>query len=338
MDIGGLGRDLVERFGADRVRLGAPLGPLTTFKVGGPADILIGVDSVEDLSLVVAMTTARRAPLSVIGGGSNLLVSDAGVRGVVVRVAMTRIDQIDQIDQIHQIDPAATGARPRRVRAGAGVTVNGLVRWTIGRGLAALEAWAGTPGTVGGAICGNAHYGGRNIGDLVHEVGLVGPTGTGVAVPRDAMRFAYDTSRVRETHEIVAWAEFEVKPGEAAALRAVARQSLAHRKRTQPLASQSAGCVFQNPDRVRDCVPDDIPASAGALIDRAGLKGRRIGGAMISDLHANFIVNIGGATAADIVALMTLARKTVHDRFGVALKDEVVRLGEGSGPAGEGRA
>jgi UDP-N-acetylmuramate dehydrogenase len=338
MDIGGLGRDLVERFGTDRVRLGAPLGPLTTFKVGGPADILIGVDSVEDLSLVVAMTAARRAPLSVIGGGSNLLVSDAGVRGVVVRVAMTRIDQIDQIDQIHQIDPAATGARPRRVRAGAGVTVNGLVRWTIGRGLAALEAWAGTPGTVGGAICGNAHYGGRNIGDLVHEVGLVGPTGTGVAAPRDAMRFAYDTSRVRETHEIVAWAEFEVKPGEAAALRAVARQSLAHRKRTQPLASQSAGCVFQNPDRVRDRVPDDIPASAGALIDRAGLKGRRIGGAMISDLHANFIVNIGGATAADIVVLMTLARKTVHDRFGVALKDEVVRLGEGSGPAGEGRA
>jgi UDP-N-acetylmuramate dehydrogenase len=322
MDIGGLGRDLVERFGTDRVRLGAPLRPLTTFKVGGPADILIGVDSVEDLSLVVAMTAARRAPLSVIGGGSNLLVSDAGVRGVVVRVAMTRIDQIDQID------PAATGAGPSRVRAGAGVTVNGLVRWTIGRALAALEAWAGTPGTVGGAICGNAHYGGRNIGDLVHEVGLVGPTGACVAVPRDAMRFAYDTSRVRETQEIVAWVEFEVKPGEAAALRAVARQSLAHRKRTQPLASQSAGCVFQNPDRVRDHVPDDIPASAGALIDRAGLKGRRIGGAMISDLHANFIVNIGGATAADIGALMSLARKTVHDRFGVALRDEVVRLGE----------
>jgi len=327
MDIGGLGRDLVARFGADRVRLAAPLAPLTTFKVGGPADILIGVDTVDDLSRVVAMTAAARVPLSVIGGGSNLLVSDAGVRGVVVRVEMTRIDQIDQIDQIDRIDQTATG-RPGRIRAGAGATVNGLVRWTIGRGLAALEAWAGTPGTIGGAISGNAHYGGRNIGDLVSEVGLVGPTGACVAVPRDAMGFAYDTSRVRETQEIVAWAEFEVRPGEAGALRAVARQSLAHRKRTQPLASQSAGCVFQNPDRVRDGVPDDIPASAGALIDRAGLKGRRIGGAMISDLHANFIVNVSHATAADIVALMALARRTVRDRFGVALEDEVVRLGD----------
>jgi UDP-N-acetylmuramate dehydrogenase len=324
VDIGGLGRELVARFGADRVRLAAPLAPLTTFKVGGPADVLISVDSVDDLSRVVAMTAAARAPLSVIGGGSNLLVSDSGVRGVVVRVEMTRIDQIEQIDQI---DPTAT-RRPGRIRAGAGATVNGLVRWTIGRGLAALEAWAGTPGTVGGAISGNAHYGGRNIGDLVYEVGLVGPTGACVAVPRDAMGFAYDTSRVRETQEIVAWAEFEVRPGEAGALRAVARQSLAHRKRTQPLASQSAGCVFQNPDRVRDGVPDDIPASAGALIDRAGLKGRRIGGAMISDLHANFIVNVDGATAADIVALMALAHRTVRDRFGVALEDEVVRLGD----------
>jgi len=315
MDIGGLRRDLMARFGAGRVRLAAPLAPLTTFKVGGPADILIDVDSVDDLSRVIAMTAAVRAPLSVIGGGSNLLVSDAGVQGVVVRVAMTRIE------------PAATGGSDR-IRAGAGVTVNGLVRWTIGRGLASLEAWAGTPGTVGGAISGNAHYGGRNIGDLVHEVGLVGPTGACVAVPRDAMGFAYDTSRVRKTQEIVAWAEFEVRTGEAGALRAVARQSLAHRKRTQPLASQSAGCVFQNPDRVRDRVPNDIPASAGALIERAGLKGRRIGGAMISDLHANFIVNVDHATAADIVALMTLARETVRDRFGVALEDEVVRLGD----------
>jgi UDP-N-acetylmuramate dehydrogenase len=322
MDIGVLSRDLVERFGADRVRLGEPLAPRTTFKVGGPADILIGVDSVEDLSRVVAMATAASAPVSVIGGGSNLLVSDAGVRGVVVRVEMTRIEQIEQIDQ------ATAGAGPGRIRAGAGVTVNGLVRWTIGRGLAALEAWAGTPGTVGGAISGNAHYGGRNIGELVYEVGLVGPAGGCVAVPREAMGFAYDTSRVRETREIVAWADFGVQPGDAAALRAMARQSLAHRKRTQPLASQSAGCVFQNPDRVTDHVPDDIPASAGALIDRAGLKGRRIGGAMISVLHANFIVNVGGATAADIVALMTLARGTVRDRFGVSLKDEVVRLGE----------
>ncbi len=327
-DTSALGRGLVERLGARAVEVDAPLAPLTTFKVGGPADILVRVDSVEDLSRVVTMAAAASVPVHVIGGGSNLLVSDAGVRGVVLRLELTRIEQT----AIGARVPDAAGAKApggeQRVRAGAGVTKNGLVRWTVGRGLAALEAWAGTPGTVGGAIRGNAHYGGRSIGELVHEVGLVGPTGACVAVPRDAMAFAYDTSRVRETREIVAWAEFSVLPGESNALRAVARQSLAHRKRTQPLASQSAGCVFQNPDRVRDAVPDDVPASAGALIDRAGLKGHRIGGAMISPIHANFIVNLGGATAADIVALMTLARRTVRDRFGVALRDEVVRLGE----------
>jgi UDP-N-acetylmuramate dehydrogenase len=325
-DTSALGRALIERLGADRVRFAALLAPLTTFKVGGPADILVRVDSVADLSRVVTMAAAASVPVHVIGGGSNLLVSDAGVRGVVLRLELTRIEQT----AIGARVPAAAGANAsggeQRVRAGAGVTINGLVRWTVGRGLAALEAWAGTPGTVGGAIRGNAHYGGRNIGELVHEVGLVGPTGACLAVSREAMGFAYDTSRVPETREIVAWAEFRVLPGDADALRAVARQSLAHRKQTQPLASQSAGCVFQNPDRVRDGVPDDVPASAGALIDRAGLKGHRIGGAMISPLHANFIVNLGGATAADIVALMALARKTVHDRFGVGLKDEVVRL------------
>jgi UDP-N-acetylmuramate dehydrogenase len=214
-----------------------------------------------------------------------------------------------------------------RVRAEAGVTINGLVRWTIGRGLANLEAWAGTPGTVGGAIYGNAHYGGRNIGDLVTDVRVVDPAGRLSTVPRDRMAFAYDTSRLQSTREVVVWADFGVTMGAPEALRAVARASLAHRKRTQPLASHSAGCIFQNPDPARDAVPPGIPPSAGALVDRAGLKGHCIGGARISPLHANFFVNEGGATAADIRALIDLARTRVRDRFGVDLREEVVSLG-----------
>ena len=263
MDIPALGRSLVARCGADRVHFDAPLAPLATFKVGGPADILLTVASLEDLSYALTTAAGFEVPVAVIGGGSNVLVADAGVRGLVVRLALTAIDQ-----------PAAG-----RVRAEAGVTMNGLVRWTVGRGLAGLEAWAGTPGTVGGAICGNAHYAGRNIGEVVRDVGLVAPDGQLVRVAREAMDFAYDTSRVQRTREVVVWAEFEVAPGDPEALRSVARRSLAHRKGTQPLASPSAGCAFQNPDRVRDRVPEDIPASAGALIDRAGLKGHRIGGA-----------------------------------------------------------
>jgi UDP-N-acetylmuramate dehydrogenase len=253
--------------------------------------------------------------VTVLGGGSNVVIADAGIRGVVVRLLLTAISQ-----------PA-----PDRVRAEAGVTINGLVRWTVGRGLAGLEAWAGTPGTVGGAIFGNAHFGGRNIGDLVHTVRIISRDGQLVALPRSEMGFAYDTSRVRQTGELVVSADFGAAPGVPDTLRATARASLAYRKRTQPLAQPSAGCVFQNPDPARDAVPAGIPASAGALVDRAGLKGHRIGGACISSTHANFVVNDGHATARDIRALVEAARAAVRDRFGVVLRDEVVFLGEFEG-------
>jgi UDP-N-acetylmuramate dehydrogenase len=205
--------------------------------------------------------------------------------------------------------------------------MNGLVRWLIVRGLAGLEAWAGTPGTVGGAIYGNAHYGGRNIGDLVQRAGLVSAKGASIDAARAEMSFAYDTSRLQRTGEVLVWAEFGVQPGEPEMLRETARRSLAHRKGTQPLALPSAGCIFQNPDPTREAVPAGIPASAGALVDRAGLKGYRRGGASISTIHANFVVNDGSATAADIRALVETARAAVRDRFGVELRDEVVFLG-----------
>jgi UDP-N-acetylmuramate dehydrogenase len=214
------------------------------------------------------------------------------------------------------------------LRADAGATINGLVRWSIGHGLQGLEAWAGTPGSVGGAIAGNAHYGGRNIGELVADVLLVGQDGVAAVVPRAEMEFAYDRSRVQRTREVVVWAEFCVTPGAPDALRERARASLAHRKRTQPLDTPSAGCVFQNPDPARDPVPAGMPASAGALVDRAGLKGHRIGGARVSPTHANFFVNDGSATASDIRALVEHVREAVRRRFEVELRDEIVMLGE----------
>ena len=298
--------------GPARVRAQAELAPFTTFRVGGPADYFVEAQSVTELHALLAAAHAAGVPVTPLGGGSNVLIADEGIRGVVVRLRLMEISQ----------------PNPAVVRAGAGVTMNGLVRWTIGRGLAGLEAWAGTPGTVGGAIYGNAHYGGRNIGDMVTSVRLMTRTGVATDVAADAMEFAYDTSRLQRTRELLVWAEFRVTAGEPDALRAVARASLAHRKRTQPLDVPSAGCVFQNPDPARDRVPEGIPPSAGALIDRAGLKGHRIGGAMISSAHGNFIVNDGRATAADIRNLIETARRTVKDRFGVELRDEVVRIGE----------
>jgi UDP-N-acetylmuramate dehydrogenase len=247
-----------------------------------------------------------------LGGGSNVLVSDAGVRGLVIRPRGGAIDQ----------------PGPSRVRADAAVTINGLVRWTIMRGAAGLEAWAGTPGTVGGAVFGNAHFGGRLIGDLIVEVRVASLDGTPVECPAAAMAFGYDRSRLQDTGEVLLSATFKVEPGDPVALRQRARQSLAFRKRTQPLDTPSAGCVFQNPQPDRDAVPDGIPWSAGALVDRSGLKGATIGGARVSTTHGNFIVTDGEATAADIRRLIEKCRRAVRERFGVVLREEIVYLGE----------
>jgi len=300
------GRRLGERLGRD-----VPLAPLTTLKVGGSADWLAEVQSAAELTELLAVARETAMPVTLLGGGSNVVVSDAGVRGLVVRLRLAGVTQ-EGSDS---------------VRAEAGLTINGLVRWTVSRGLAGLEEWAGTPGTVGGAIHGNAHWARRNVGDLVTRVRLISRAGEVTDVPQAEMEFAYDTSRLPRTGEIVVWADFRVGPGDPDALRARARASLAYRKQTQPLAQPSAGCMFQNPDPARDGLPAGMPASAGALIDRAGLKGRREGGARISETHANFVVNSGAATARDIRTLVDAARTAVHDQFGVVLRDEVVYLG-----------
>jgi UDP-N-acetylmuramate dehydrogenase len=264
--------------------------------------------------IVAAIRIAHEADVAVtlLGGGSNVVVGDRGVRGLVLRPRGGRIADVGDA----------------LVRADAAATINSLVRWTIGRALGGLEAWAGTPGTVGGAIYGNAHYAGRLIGDLVVSVALVDRDGTVRDVPASHLQFGYDTRRLQTSREVLMAAVFRLQAGaNPSALRARARESLAERKRTQPLDVPTAGCMFQNPADDQS-LPAGVPASAGALIDRAGLKGWRIGGALVSPVHANFIVNTGTASAADVRSLAALCRDTVLDRFGIQLKDEIVWLGE----------
>ena len=295
----------------DRVRTNVPLAPLTTFKVGGPADWLLETRGSDEIVTAVTLANDADVPITLLGGGSNVLVADAGVRGLVIRPRGGDVRQLDD----------------RHVRADAAVTINGLVRWTINHGCAGLEAWAGTPGTVGGAVFGNAHFGGRLIGDVIDRVRLATRSGAVQDVPAGEMAFGYDRSRLQTTGEILLSAVFRVAAGDPAMLRATARDSLAYRKRTQPLDTPSAGCIFQNPQPGRDAVPDGIPWSAGALVDRAGLKGASIGGARVSTTHGNFIVNEGTATARDIRDLIERCRAAVRDRFGVELRDEIVYLG-----------
>lgn len=296
----------------ERVRRSAPLAPFTTFRVGGPADWLVQAGGADDVRAAAAAAHACGLPVTILGGGSNVLVADAGVRGVVIRVHGGEARSVDE----------------GLVRADAGLTINGLVRWMINRGLAGLEAWAGTPGTVGGAIYGNAHFKGRLIGELVATVEVLDASAQAIRIPAAGMEFGYDRSRLQRTREIVLSVDFRAGRGDAPALRAVARESLAYRKRTQPLESASAGCIFQNPDPAVDRVPDGIPASAGALVDRAGLKGAREGAARVSPTHGNFIVSEGGASAAEIRRLIERCRADVRAKFGVELRDEIVYMGE----------
>ena len=312
---------LEEAFGG-RVGERVALTALTTLRTGGPADWMLETSDTDDLVAAVRVTRELSLPLTVIGGGSNVLVGDGGVRGLVLRMRHGTITPV-----------GANG-----VRADGGVTINGLVRWTIQRGLGGLERWTGTPGTVGGAVHGNAHFDGRLLGDMVTSVGLVNRAGTVSCVPRAEMGFGYDDSRVQHTGELVLWAEFRVAPGQVNELRAAARRSLAFRKCTQPLDRVSAGCVFQNPRLEDGPLPDDVPRSAGALIDRAGMKLHRVGGAVVSAVHGNFIVNAGGATAGDVRRLIDLCRTAVLERFGIALREELIYLGEWTASGRSGAA
>jgi UDP-N-acetylmuramate dehydrogenase len=305
-------RERLERvLGDGRVASLVPLAPLTTFKVGGPADLLVEPHSGDELVRVLDAASDAAVAVTLLGGGSNVLIGDGGVRGLVVRPrGGTNVQE---------------GAS--FVRADAAVTINGLVRWTVGRGLAGLEAWAGTPGTVGGGVYGNAHWAGRLLSELLDSVRVWGRRRGVMDVPAGEMEFGYDRSRLQHTGEVLISARFVVTSGEPAALREVARQSLAYRKRTQPLHVPSAGCIFQNPTP-EEPLPHGIPRSAGALVDRAGLKGFRIGGAQVSPTHGNFIVNDGSATAAHIRALIEHCRRVVMERHAVPLRDEIVYVGE----------
>ena len=291
---------------------GAALAPLTTIRIGGPADRLTNVQSTDEAERAGEQWRRDGIPITFLGGGSNVLVSDAGVRGGVMRLHGGRIGRV----------------RNDAVRVDAGVTVNGLVRWCIGHGLGGFEAWAGTPGTLGGAVHGNAHFQGRLMSEVVTRACLLDPRGRVRVEPVEALGFGYDRSRLQTTGEALLWVEIRVNEEDPQALRLRAKESLTYRKRTQPLAMPSAGCIFQNPEAERHLLPEGVPCSAGALIDLVGLKGERRGGARISPVHANFFVNEGSATAKDVVWLIEEARRRVKDAFGVELREEIVRLGD----------
>jgi UDP-N-acetylmuramate dehydrogenase len=271
--------------------------------VGGPADAFVRAETRAELEHVAAWCRRRTLPLLVLGGGFNLLVRDGGVRGVVVRLAGLR-------------EVALDGAGC--VRAEAGASHSQVTRFAADHGRAGLEFAVGIPGTVGGWIAMNAGTREREMKDVVTSVELFDPSlGREVTLGAQALRFHYRRTEL-PPGAIVLAASFATRADEPDAIRERHKRLLAQRRATQPVDQPSCGSVFVNP-------PGDF---AGRLIESAGLKGARSGGAMISPLHANFIVNAGGARAADVLALVGRARAAVLERSQVALQTEVQVVGE----------
>lgn len=304
---------LRERFGA-RVRFSEPLSRHTSFRIGGPADAWVTVASTDELLDLQRAARAAGAPLAVLGIGTNVLVSDRGVRGVVVKLGR----EFGRMEWGGERGGAGDGSVA--VRAGAAAPLKKLVVEAAGRGLSGLEFAEGIPGSIGGGLLMNAGAFGGEIAGVVTGIAGVEPEAGERCVPRAELRFGYRHFDL-PPGTIVTRVEFALAPGDAAAIRAKMADAKRRRDAKQPLGLPNAGSVFRNPPG----------AFAGRLIESVGLKGRRVGGAMISERHANFIVNVGAATAADVKRLMDEVAETVWRAHAVRLVPEIKLVGEWSG-------
>ena len=283
-----------------------PLAPMTTLRVGGPADRFASPETVDELVDLLALAADASAPAFLLGKGSDLVIADAGMRGLVIRVRADRIS----------VDGTT-------VRAEAGASMTALAKRCAREGLAGFDWAISIPGTFGGAVWANA---GAHDGEMAQVLG-----GIDVFDPRDGRRrtlrpaecgFAYRESRFKHGPEVVLGGTIELAPGDPATITALIDEHQARRRATQPLADQNAGSVFRNP-------PGD---HAGRLIEAAGLKGHRIGTAQVSTLHANFIItDRGTGRAADVRAVGDHVRGVVAERFGVELQYEIEFVGDWPG-------
>jgi len=317
-----LTEQLQEIFGS-RFKEQEPMAKHTNFRIGGPATWFVEVRTIEELQH--AITAARDAGVGffVFGGGSNMLVSDQGYDGLMIKIGMRSYE-----------------IQGNRVRAEAGVLSSALARATANRGLKGLEWAISLPGTIGGAVRGNAGCHGGEVKDNLVQVEVL-RGGKIVELTNEELGFAYRESAIKHSDDIVLAATFELQETEADELKSQLDHYLMERKRSQPFDAGSAGCMFKNYDikddeelqRISEKV--DLPLemsksrrlSAGWLIDQLDLKGKQIGGAKISEVHGNFLVNTGEATADHVVQLIAFVKTRARDEYGILLEEEVKLVG-----------
>lgn len=275
----------------------------TSWRIGGPADIMVLPAGIDDIKRCLVLSRERGIPLTVIGNGSNLLVRDNGVRGIVLKISRG----------YDKIEVSGT-----TLKAEAGALIPMVAKQAATVGLSGLEFAVGIPASVGGAVRMNAGAHGKCMADVISQVTVLTPEGDITSLSNGQIGFEYRMSSIKNNGLIVLSAEFFLTPGDPVEIKANNESNLAKRRRSQPLEYPNAGSVFANP-----------PGQwAGWLIEQVGGKGMRVGDAMVSDKHANFIVNLGNATAADVLGLITQIKQLVMEQFNIELKLEVQVIGE----------
>ncbi|MGI6491523.1 MAG: UDP-N-acetylmuramate dehydrogenase [Peptococcaceae bacterium] len=295
-------RELQEQFGL-RLKTGEPMCKHTSWRIGGPAEFFVEPENTLELQAVISLAKRRGLPLTVIGNGTNLLVGEKGISGIVLKIGpkMSRVSILG-----------------KDILAEAGTRLSMLATIARDNNLGGLEFAAGIPGTVGGAVIMNAGANGASIGELVKEVLLLDKEGHLCRRYGTDLNFNYRSTALQRESAIVVEVKFSCFAREKHLIQSDMNSFIARRLATQPQGQPNAGSVFKNP-------PGD---SAGRLIEAAGLKSLRIGDAQVSDKHANFIVNLGAATSADVLSLIEKIKETVYNRFGVELLLEVQVVGD----------
>jgi UDP-N-acetylmuramate dehydrogenase len=284
-----------------------PLREHSNFRIGGPADFFFEAAGRDDLRAALRTARACGLPAYVIGGGFNLLFDDAGFRGLILKNGSRGL----------ALDPSGP-----RIRAESGTPLRELVEFASAAGLEGLEFLAGIPGSIGGAVYGNAGAFGRNLGDVLAEALLLGPGDEETRVPVGALGFSYRHSRLKSERRTVLESVFDLRAGRREAIRSRIGEYLALRADKHPPRDMAyAGSYFKNP-----VLPDGTRKPAGQLLEQVGAKDARVGGAAVYSGHGNFLYNTGGASAKDVLALAAMLKKRVYEAFGILLEEEVIAL------------
>lgn len=294
---------IIKVLGEDRVKINEPMAKHTTFKIGGPADLFYEAKTESEIIKAVLLSRKYEVPYFILGGGSNLLVSDRGFRGLIIKINNDNL----------KVTPLKDGAY--RINTGAGIKLSALVSAALTYSLTGLEFLVGIPGLLGGAVRGNAGAWGMGIGDVLEKIKIFDKTGRVGWISKNDCRFGYRQSRFKKSGDVILEAAFVLEKRPKAEIKKKITEFMA--KRINQPKQSSAGCVFINPK----------PQAAGELIDRCELKDVISGDAQISGVHANFIVNLDKAKAADVIKLIALAKKKVKEKFGIALQEEICLVG-----------